>query len=1196
MTCASSPSSGRITLRLLVLFLVTAALAPSQDFRARLTVTVADASGSLVPGAAAELRSASTGAALNGETNESGIYTFLYLQPGAYTLTVSKPGFKPVQRDNIILQTFQAAGLNIALEVGAVTDAVVVTAEAALLQTESASRGIVVNSKLVEDLPMPQNNPMMLGQTMPGVFMRPLGIFYQPWAITSQYAINGGLEGVNDFQVDGAPNNAQLGTNTFGYVPPSEATQEVSVQANSYDAQYGRTSGGAINMTTKSGTNTFHGSAWTYLQRVGWNANSFQNNAAGQGRTPHKQDQWGLMVSGPLIVPKVLPKDGRFRMFYMFSWDQYSQILPNARTISVPGPEMRNGDFSKLTTADGRLIRIFDPASGRTDANGNFVRDAFVGNIIPANRINPLSKAVVALFPQPNITNAGVRYSQQNFDMSSNVFDWSFFNWLAKMDFHFGDKHRVFVRPARMLFEESTTYNGIQGPGNEGGFFSRTNYALVADYVGTLTPTLIVNIRANATQFGAGWAVPDNRNFDWTKLGLAPDVARQLGDNLFGRIEFQNYAGLGRAQDWNTTNTYSLQGSVTKMAGAHALRIGTDNRLTHYTVYNSGFPLYYGSNSDWTRETWNQPASEVTSGDSLATFLLGNISNGRFEYRVRPFFRSWYIAPWIQDDWKVNSRLTINLGLRWDLNTPPDEKYNRLNVGFDTSVKSPVSQLIPADRIAANPRLGNLTGAIRFAGVNGERAGAMRSDWNNIQPRIGVAYKINNRIVVRGGYGKYYTNFQSNSMLQTLGFSGDTAITTSLDSRTPIPNIVTSPFTGAVPQPAGASAGDLTFVGRGITQYNSDYTIPEVHQFSAGLQFLLTGSSVLDVSYVGNRIVGWGMTRNNNLPSWDFAKQCDTREGGNRALCDTLGPNPFQGVEVFRGLRYFTAAQISLYDLNRPYAQFDGTVNIDGLNRQKFWYDSLQVNFNQRLRRGLVFNANYVWSKQMQEGPWTDEIRGTLQRGPYGIMRPHVFKVSASYDVPFGRGRTFGGSMNRWLDGIAGGWQVAPSLFIQSGEPADYPANAQPLRNPKVSEVNWNQHQVRGWGACVLNADDRGNITPLEYSVRRYGCSATDFSQYDWIVYRTLPGQRLTPQKWGNLYMKPYLDSNLAIMKTFRIREKINLRFRAQATNLFNHFNYLRGRFNTNPFDENFGTSFPALTDRLDAPPRNLQFGLRLNW
>lgn len=1182
---------------ILLICLVCALPLAGQDFRARLSVTVTDPTGAAIPGAELRLRSVATSDTLNAATNESGNYTFLFLQPGAYTLDVSSAGFKPVRRDSIVLQTYQASGIAITLDIGDVTDSVTVTGEAALLQTESASRGMVVDNKLVNDLPVTNRNPLMLGQILPGVYMRPLGIYTHPWTITSQFMINGGLMYLNDFQVDGAPNNAQFANNVYGYSPPNEAVQEMTVQANSYDAQYGRTGGGVINITTKAGTNEFHGIAWTYLQRPGWNANSFQNNAIGAPRTPQRQNQWGLQLSGPVKIPKLIPGNERFRMFGLFSFDKYRTELPNVLNLSVPEPEMRTGDFSRLTNAAGQLITIYDPMSGRTVA-GSFVRDAFPGNRIPADRIDPVARAVAGYFPAPNSATSGVRYSSQNLKLPNNRHYWDFYNWLARADFQIGDKHRVFVRPARMLFDELANYNGIEGAGRQGGVFSRSNHAILADWVGTLNPTLIANLRVSATRFGEGWNSPENLGFDLTKLGLSQSFVNQLAQPaLFGRWEWSGYINMGQAVNWNNTNTYSLAGSINKFIGSHNIRAGVDYRLTDYLSYATGNPFLFQSTAAYTRRIWNQAASETDSGDSFASFLLGAPASGNATYNVAPFFRSPYFAPWFQDDWKVTRRLTLNFGVRWDLNVAPIEKHDRMNVGFDTTAPNPVSRQIPAAALQQYPHYANLTGGLTFAGVGGAPRRPTNTVFNNIQPRAGMAYQVNPKLVFRGGYGLYYTNFQSNGMMQTVGFSNTTNMVASLDEgRTPIRGILSNPYPSGIEQPIGASQGLLTYVGRNFSHWNRDYRLPHVHQFSAGFQYQVARNSVFDISYVGSRTLNTSGNLNTNLQSWDFIKQCDVVQGGRRGFCDQLVPNPFVGVEAFRGTTLFSAPTTSLANVNRPYPHFDGTLTMSGDNQGKLWYNALQVIFTQRFTHGLTMNVNYTRSRQIEQWGWMDEYRRIPQRSPYFSDHPHVFKLSASYDIPVGRGRTFLNSANWFVDTLLGGWQIAPSTFIQNGERANLPANALRLRDSRVGSVDWNQNQPRGWNACVLNVDNNGVVSPMPYSVQRYGCSATDFSQYDWVIYPVLTGQRLSPSGAGDLRMMPYIDSNIALGKTFRVREKVNLRFRMEVANALNRFNYLTAKFNTTPTDPNFGTIFPALTSGLDAPPRVVTLGLRASW
>ena len=747
-----------------------------------------------------------------------------------------------------------------------------------------------------------------------------------------------------------------------------------------------------------------------------------------------------------------------------------------------------------------------------------------------------------------------------------------------------------------MLFDELSSYNGITGPGKNGGLFARSNHALLIDWVGTLSPTLVMNLRANVSRFGAGWNSPDNFGFDLTKLGLPSSFVSQLAQPaLFGRWDFGGYTGMGQAQNWNNTNTYSVQGSITKFIGGHNLRSGFDIRLTHYVSYSTGDTFAFTSNADYTRRGWSDATSESSGGDGFATFLLGTPSSGSALWNVSPFYRSWYLAPWIQDDWKVTRRLTLNFGLRFDLNLPPDEKHNRMNIGFDRSVANPVAQQVPPSQVALYPYLGKLTGGIQFAGVDGNRTRATLTDANNIQPRFGLAYQIRPRLVFRGGYGLYYTNFQGNNMMQSLGFSSTTSLVTSLDGgRTTIPNILNNPFSDGIRPPYGASEGTLTSVGQAFTQYNPWYKLPRVHQFSAGFQYQVTKKSVVDVSYVGNRTLAYSGNININLPDWTFAQQCDMSSGGKRSYCDAQVPNPLQGVPALKGTNLFSAATISRFDLNRPFTQF-GNITEAGLNLGHMWYNGLQINFNQRFSHGLILNASYVRSRQIEQWGWMNQYLRIPQRSPYATDHPHVFKFSAAYDLPLGKNRAINLANSRVANFFLGGWQIAPSMFIQNGERADLPSNALRLRDSHVGAIDWSQYQVRGWRNCVLNQNTAGVISPMAYSVQA-GCSATDFSQYDWLQIPVLTGQQISPTGAGDIRMKPYIDSNLALSKSFRFRERINVRFRMEAANILNHFNLLSARFNTNISDPNFGSVFPSASSSLDAPPRVLTLGLKVAW
>ena len=367
----------------------------------------------------------------------------------------------------------------------------------------------------------------------------------------------------------------------------------------------------------------------------------------------------------------------------------------------------------------------------------------------------------------------------------------------------------------------------------------------MVDWVRVISPSATLNLRANYARYQEGQDVVGNLKFDLKTLGLPAPLIGQLPiPDFFGVWVPGGYGQLGfnPAMDYN--NTYSSQANLTKVWGSHSLKAGMDLRRWHFLAYQPGNPFRILTNAGFTRQSWNNAATEVNSGDGYASFLLGTASGGSADYAVRPFFRSWYVAPYFQDDWKVSRRLTLNLGLRWDYNPTTDEKHNRMVVGFDQNVKSPIADKIPAAMLAQYPEMRNLRGGLQFAGVGGNRRVATTADRKTFQPRFGFAYRLGEKTVLRGGYGMFYANWPTTEYTQTQGFSTSTALVSSLDgSRTPAANALADPFPGGVQRPVGSSLGLNTFAGQNFSWWNPDAKLPRVHQFSLGVQRRVTSAS-----------------------------------------------------------------------------------------------------------------------------------------------------------------------------------------------------------------------------------------------------------------------------------------------------------------------------------------------------------------
>ena len=377
----------------------------AQDFRATISGHIFDASGGAVPNAKIQVTNIATNEVTNAVSDNSGAYSIPLLRPGDYNLTATASGFKQFVRDQLQLQAAKVLGLDINLEVGNVTDRVEVTAEAATLETQSASRGGVVTTQQVAEMPLNARNPFMLGAMMSGVQFSGAAIWQRPFdnGAIAQWSINGSRDSSAEYFLDGASNNGQMGSNNIGAVPIVDAVQEFNMMTNMYNSEYGHTGGGVMNVVLKSGTNQHHITAWEFMRRTPLDANTFQNNAivatpnnptGGAPRPNHYLDQYGWLLEGPIRFPKLLRKDGPVKMFYMGTYEGYREGTPNPLTVSYPEAEMRNGDFSKLTNSVGQRVTIYNPFDSTLDSTGNAVRQPFPNNVIPKNLLNPIALAV----------------------------------------------------------------------------------------------------------------------------------------------------------------------------------------------------------------------------------------------------------------------------------------------------------------------------------------------------------------------------------------------------------------------------------------------------------------------------------------------------------------------------------------------------------------------------------------------------------------------------------------------------------------------------------------------------------------------------------------------------------------------------------------------------------------------------------
>ncbi|MGH9721396.1 MAG: carboxypeptidase regulatory-like domain-containing protein [Bryobacteraceae bacterium] len=1170
-------------------FIAISTVLNAQEFRATLTGRALDPSGAPVSGAQVHLTNVDTAERFAGLSDARGDYTFALIKPGSYEIRAEMDGFKVFVRRGLTLQVNQSATLDIRLDLGSVTETVTVTAETPLLESSSGDRGGVIDEQTIKEMPLNGRNPFMLSMLVAGVNYNGSLAYMRPFdnGAIADWGINGGANRSNEFLMDGVPNNSQAGGNNIAYVPPVDSVQEFKIQTNSYDAQYGKTAGGIVNVVLKSGTNRLHGSIYEFARRNAWDSNSFQNNSRGAPKDGHFQDQYGIQLDGPVVLPKLY--NGKGKTFFLLNFEGFREATPQPLVLSVPAMEMRDGDFRNLKDARGRAVTIYDPnTTFQNPARQNrWDRIPFPNNQIPGSRINPISRKIADYFPSPNTVTGGADYAQSNYFLSGgdNPARDDFYNFVVKIDQNLGARHRFFFRHASNDRTEDRNVNGIRNrPGQDGQHpLKRINDAYVIDWVSTLSPTVIFNFRTSAARYIEGSAGEANR-FDITTLGFPESLARQLPyGSWFGRYTFDSYISLGRYRSNNITNTFTAHPSVTRVRGGRTWRGGLDIRMTQYSTQNPGNVFTLGANRGFTQFDYQR--GDEFSGNSLGSWLLGTPSSGSLNYAVFPIYMFKYYAPWVQHDWKATRRLTINFGFRMDFNIPPAERFNRMNRGFDAAAESPVEKMIDREQFPDFPAV---TGSMRFAGLNGAPRNAADIYGRAIQPRIGLAFLLTRKTVIRGGWGRYFLN-PNNDYLQTNGYSQSTPYAFSGDEgRTALNQKISNPFPNGIRVPEGSARGPLSYVGQGFNFVNSRFEIPHTNQYSVSVQRILSARSRVEIAYSANRGAGLQSSRTFNEDEPDLRDRCNFLLGGNPTYCDQGVANPFFNLAPFLDTNTYSSRTLSRYQLSRPYPQFTGLTELMR-NDGRSWYNSLQATFNIR-NKYTNLNANYTFSKTIERQGWLDPLRNVMQKGLVAYDRPHRFVVSAVSQLPFGKGKPVLANAQGWFGKLVSGWENAFIVSQQSGRPWDLPSNVIQLSDSRIP-INWDSARVQAIQPCVNRWNEDNTITMLRYSEVDFGCK-----QASWLVVPRY-NPRYTPFRSPNVRLQHTFMVDASLNKMTQITERLRLQFRAEAFNLMNSFFVVSSQYNTNPENVNFGSVIKAA---ISAPssnyPRQIQFGLKLLW
>jgi hypothetical protein len=1129
----------------------------AQQSTAQLNGRILDGRGAAVVDAKVTVSDASRGFSVSVTTDASGDYVVPLLQPADhYRITVDRAGFQQTVRKDVSLQVAQTAKIDLTLQVGEVTQSVTVTGAPPLLDTQTSSIGQVITGQTVQDLPLNGRSTFRLIALTPGVVFNQsaygqFGDVPVNSTFDTNFSINGGRAQSNEILIDGVPSSAGF-FDQITTIPDVDDTQEFKVESNNLSAQYGRYAGGVVNVSTKSGANTVHGTAFEFIRNSAFEANQWFLNHAGKPIPAFKLNQFGGTVGGPLVLPKIY--NGRNRTFFFLDYQGTRRIQGTPYTALVPTDLQKQGVFGS--------VNIYNPfttvAAGAAENRQQF---SYMGvlNTIPTSMIDPVAAAIQKYFPEPNLS--GV--TGKNFSSSApsrvnqDVFS-------ARIDQNVTQKYHLFGRYAYSnsgLTQPNAFGNIADAEGAVGTTIFR-NQSFAFDNIYSITPSLLLSV-----DYGyARWFQSRKTlsyGFDITTLGLPASLANEVSIKMFPSISIGGgFVGTNNQSYLSNGNdSHALLASLTKLAGKHTIVAGVDGRLHRINFFNVGSST--GSYSFAIAQTQGPNAVVATGGNAYASFLIGAGNSGTIPLGSGVEMQDLYGALYVEDNWRLSERLTLNLGLRYDGESPYVDRHNELNY-FSPTVPSP----------AVNASFPNLTGGLQFAAANGHPRNVYTRQHLNVAPRVGFSFSPNNSTVVRGGFGLAYAPLEiSNNAVgfsPSLGYGSSTAWNTSNNGGYNPANLLSNPYPQGLIKPSGSSLGAGTQLGQALSVWYNNPPTPTTYQWNLDVQQQLPGDILFDVGYVGSRGLYLTGSINENTLNPTYLSM-------GSALTKQVS-NPFQPFVTIGSLSNPTVAQQQLL---LPYPQFLGiTVENDPYGSST--YHSLQLKVVKRVAHGLTMLASYTWSKQMSNVNASDSPIGTsnstsvqnaynvaAERSESELNIPQSFVMNTTYELPFGRGKRFGGNAGTAVNKFIGGWKLNGIWTEQTGQPLMLTAAITGIASgrpnltgisPIIQGKRPNTQRVSAWFNTAAFA------TPPAYTFGN--------------ARRTFTGVRGPGLQ--------NLDSSLIKDSQF---EKVNVELRAEFFNVTNtpHFSLP----DTGVQDASFG----AISGTVISPPqRELQFGLKISF
>jgi len=1134
-----------------------------------------DPSGALVAGANVRALNTATNVSATSVTNENGNFEIPYLLPGIYRVSVEMTGFKKTVRDAIELRVNDRLMLDFTLELGDVAESVVVTGETPLLETANASIGLVMDERRVAELPVVGGNPFYLSRLTPGVLAsggRSAGNPMDNGAATG-IIVNGTRSNSSEVMVDGSPN---MTNRNAVFSPPQDLVQEFKIHTASYDASIGHAAGAMTNVSMKAGSNALHGTGYyndSRLRAVPWFTNRFladpRNNLSAEERARQIPSwlhrRWGATMTGPVWIPKVY--DGRNKTFWTFGFEDLEIERNLSFTGTVPTAAQKRGDFTELLRLGSRY-QIYDPFTIASAPNGRFSRQPLAGNIVPASRIDPVAARILSFYPEANQPNQNAE-QRDNFFITRNILRENY-TYTSRVDHNFSGKNRFFLRWNNSQHDNS---ENLLGTITNVDLIDRTGWGIVVDDVHVINPGLLLNVRYGIS-YQSDIVNRGSQSFDLLSLGLPGSLVNEIKTKLgpdgiaFPNVQVDGNAYTALSNNGGTragTNYHTASATLTRIAGSHSMKWGTEYRLMRETGFNYGFiapQLVFGNG--FTRGPLdNSPASPI--GQGLASMLFGIATGGTINNNASRAEQSSYIAFYMHDDWRISPKLTVNLGLRWEYESPISERFNRSIRDFNFSATSPISQQalanyarspIPEVPASAFRTMGGLT----FAGAGGNPSGLWRADRNNFAPRIGLAYQVNKETVLRAGYGIFFdvVGVDRNGVNQG-GFNQPTNLIPTLDNGLTYAATLRNPFPNGIENALGAGGGLNTFLGRGVSFFNDRPLNPYMQRWSFSIQRQLPQRIVMDLSYVGNRGTKLPVSTEMNPIPRQYMSTSPVRDQPAIDFLSRQVNNPFFGIAEFAGTG-LANQRAGVGQLLRPFPHFGGISAT--LPAGYSYYHSLQVAAEKRMSNGLTFQSSWTWSKFMEGTGYMNDTDPFLQKVISDQDFTHRFVISTIWELPVGRGRKWFSGLRGLTNHVFGGWQLQGWFEGQTG-------------------------QALGFGNAIFT----GNLHDIELpvSVRRAERWFNINAGFNRDPQQVLANNLQTfNSRFNGVRSDGINNFDVSLFKNFRVREGATAQFRIENYNALNHVQFANP--NTNPVSAAFG----SITGEKGHGQRQITLGIKL--